>query len=69
MKIGQYFKKIFDGNARDIKNQKVVDEIGVLEPAMKALTDTELQNKTVEFKTGFGKRDTIELTCWCLLLL
>ncbi|MDD4572276.1 MAG: preprotein translocase subunit SecA, partial [Clostridia bacterium] len=54
--MASIFKKIFDGNARDIKKyQKVVDEIAALEPSMEALSDTELQNKTVEFRQDLAK--------------
>ncbi|MGI4790488.1 MAG: preprotein translocase subunit SecA [Janthinobacterium lividum] len=52
----QFLRNLFDGNERDIaKYRKVADTISALEPAMKALSDTALQAKTVEFKERVAK--------------
>ena len=54
------FTKIFDANARDIKRyQRVVDEINELEPTMQALSDSELQAKTAEFKQALENGKTV----------
>ena len=59
----EVLKKIFgDSNDRELKRlDGIVDKIEKLEPSMKAMTDTQLRDKTEEFKKGLkmGKRWTI----------
>ncbi|ABO51580.1 protein translocase subunit secA [Desulforamulus reducens MI-1] len=46
-----FFKNLFDDNAREVKKlQRVVEEINGLEEKIAKLTDEELQGKTAEFK-------------------
>jgi preprotein translocase subunit SecA len=55
-------KKIFgDHNEREVKRLwKTVDVINKLEPAMEALTDEELKNKTAEFRGRLEKEETLD---------
>lgn len=48
-------------NERDIKKlSKIVDQVNSFEPAMKGLTDEQLQAKTVEFKNRLEKGETLD---------
>ncbi|MDO7787945.1 preprotein translocase subunit SecA [Desulforamulus aquiferis] len=56
-----FIKGLFDDNARVIKKlQRVVEDINGLEPQMAALTDQELQGKTVEFKQLLENGQTLD---------
>ncbi len=58
----EFFKKLFDGNERDIaKYRKVADKINALESEMQALSDEALRAKTGEFKTRVA--EVIEAEC------
>ncbi|MBO7556709.1 MAG: preprotein translocase subunit SecA, partial [Alphaproteobacteria bacterium] len=55
--------KVFFGSANDrfIKKQyKIVNKINALEPAMEALSDSELKNKTVEFRDRIKLGETLD---------
>src|SRR5690625_3559458 len=54
--------KIFgDGNKRQLKRlQKKVDQIEALEPQIEALSDSELQQKTEEFKKRHQDGETLD---------
>ncbi len=56
------FNKLFGNpNEKEVKKlMKTVNAIGALEPAMKALSDDELKNKTVEFKARLEKGETLD---------
>src|SRR5690554_3432861 len=55
------FKKWFDPSRKVLKAaKKVADEVFALEDAMKALTDEELRNKTIEFKERFKNGETLD---------
>ena len=57
----KFIKSLLDDNARDIKKmQKTVDRINALEPEVSALTDTELQDKTVYFRDKLDKGATLD---------
>src|SRR5690625_2334275 len=55
-------KKLFgDSNQRQLNQiQKTVDEIEALEPEFEALSDTEIQNKTNEFKQRLSNGETLD---------
>src|SRR5690606_35291905 len=55
-------KKVFgDGNQRQLKEiEKIADQIEALEPSIQQLSDTELQNKTNEFKDRLANGDTLD---------
>lgn len=56
-----FISKLFDSNARTIERyQKIVDQINQLEPAVKALTNTELKAKTQEFKDRYQQGETLD---------
>ncbi|HBI03207.1 MAG TPA: preprotein translocase subunit SecA, partial [Paenibacillaceae bacterium] len=58
--LGLLKKIIGDTNERDIKKyMKRVEKINALEPAMQALTDEQLQGKTVEFKERYANGETL----------
>ncbi len=60
--IMDFFKKLFDGNERDIvKYRKVADKIAALEPEMKALSDDALRAKTTEFQKRVA--DVLDAEC------
>ena len=55
--------KVFFGSANDrfIKKQyKIVNKINALEPTMEALSDSELKNKTVEFRDRIKLGETLD---------
>ncbi|KJS72549.1 MAG: preprotein translocase subunit SecA [Desulfotomaculum sp. BICA1-6] len=57
----KFIKNLLDDNARDIKKmQKTVDRINALEPEISALSDTELQDKTVYFRDKLDKGATMD---------
>ncbi|HHT65765.1 MAG: preprotein translocase subunit SecA [Caldicoprobacterales bacterium] len=60
--MASLIKKLFgDSNAREIKRlMKTVEEIEALEPAMQALSDKQLQNKTKEFKERYAAGETLD---------
>lgn len=55
-------KKVFgDGNQRQLKEiEKIADQIEALEPSIQQLSDTELQNKTNEFKDRLANGETLD---------
>jgi preprotein translocase subunit SecA len=56
------FEKIFGNqNDKEVKKlMKIVDEVEAFEPAIKALTDEQLQGKTPEFKERLAKGETLD---------
>jgi preprotein translocase subunit SecA len=60
--MANLFKRLFgDSNDREIKRlSKIVDHIESLEPSMKALSDKELQAKTIEFKNRYANGETLD---------
>lgn len=60
--INSVLGKIFGtAHEREMKRrQPVVDAINALEPKMKALSDSELQGKTAEFKARLAKGETLD---------
>jgi len=56
------FTKIFgSNNDRIIKNlQPIIDEINLLEPQMKLLSDEQIPQKTIEFKERIEKGETLD---------
>ena len=55
------FLDFLDDNLREIKKyRKRVEVINELEPAMQALSDTDLQGKTAEFKNRLGNGETLD---------
>ena len=58
----EVFKKIFgDSNDRELKRlDGIVDKIEKLEPSMKAMTDTQLRDKTEEFKKRLENGETLD---------
>jgi len=56
-----FVKNLFDDNAKIIKKlQKTVDEINGLEPAIRKLSDAELQGKTAYFKNKLADGASLE---------
>ena len=56
-----FFSKLFDPNAGEIKRlQKIVDKIDSFEDAHKKLTDSELRDKTAEFRARLEKGETLD---------
>lgn len=54
-------KKIFDPNRRDVKRLgKIADQVIALDEKMQALSDTELQAKTDEFRQRLQNGETLE---------
>ncbi|SDC58605.1 protein translocase subunit secA [Pelagirhabdus alkalitolerans] len=54
-------KKLFDGNQRQLKEvQQIVDQIEALEPDYEQLSDTDLKDKTEEFKERFKNGETLD---------
>jgi len=54
-------KLLGDSNEREIKRlSKIVDTIEALEPSMKALSDSELQAKTEEFRRRYAAGETLD---------
>ena len=54
-------RKMFDHEYKELKKfTKQADEIVSLEEEMSKLTDTELQNKTAEFKERLKQGETLE---------
>jgi len=54
-------KLLGDSNDREIKRlTKTVDKIESLEPSMKALSDKQLQDKTVEFKNRYAGGESLD---------
>ena len=54
-------KLLGDSNDREIKRlMKTVDKIESLEPSMKALSDKQLQDKTVEFKNRYAGGESLD---------
>lgn len=59
--IGLLKKIVGDSNQRRLhKLEKIADEIDALSPEMKKLSDTELRNKTEEFKQRLKKGETLD---------
>ena len=58
----EVLKKIFgDSNDRELKRlDGIVDKIEKLEPSMKAMTDTQLRDKTEEFKKRLENGETLD---------
>ncbi len=55
------FKKLFEVSRKELKKlSKIADQVLSLEDEFKKLSDTELQNKTIEFKERFGSGETLE---------
>ena len=57
-----FLEKLFGTySEREVKKlQSIADKIEALEPSMQALTDEELQNKTVEFKERIAKGESLD---------
>ena len=57
-----FLEKLFGTySEREVKKlQNIADKIESLEPAMQALTDEELQNKTIEFKERIAKGESLD---------
>ncbi|MBM6859183.1 preprotein translocase subunit SecA [Clostridium saudiense] len=57
-----FLEKLFGTySEREVKKlQSIADKIEALEPSMQALTDKELQNKTVEFKERISKGESLD---------
>src|SRR6185436_10374232 len=54
-------KVIGTQNERDLKRLRpLVDEVGALEPAIKALSDEKLRAKTAEFRQRLGQGETLD---------
>lgn len=59
--LGILKKILGDSNEREIKKlQKTVDKINALESTMERLSDSELRNKTEEFKGRLAKGETLD---------
>ncbi len=59
--MASIFKKIFDSGYKEMKRlEKIADKIDALKDDMKKLTDSELQNKTQEFKERLNNGETLE---------
>ena len=55
------FKKLFEVSRKELKRlSKTADQVLSLEDEFKKLSDTELQNKTIEFKERFGNGETLD---------
>jgi len=58
---GLFTKVIGDSNQREIARlQKVVERVNALEPALKALDDTQLRAKTDEFRQRLARGETLD---------
>lgn len=57
-----FFKKMFGDNTSEelARIDPVVQKINALEPTFEALSDTDLQNKTLEFKDRISKGETLD---------
>ncbi|HAU32653.1 MAG: Protein translocase subunit SecA [Desulfotomaculum sp. 46_296] len=54
-------RNLLDDNSREIKRmQKIVDKINSYEAELQSLPDSELQNKTVEFKNRLDQGETLD---------
>src|SRR3954467_897802 len=54
-------KVIGTQNERDLKKLRpIVDEVGALEPSLKALTDEQLRAKTLEFRARLAQGETLD---------
>ena len=54
-------RRMFDHEYKELKKfEKQAEEIMALDKKMSELTDTELQNKTAEFKERLKKGETLE---------
>src|SRR5699024_11530762 len=62
MDMANILKKIFgDGNQRQLNRvQKIVNHIEAMEPDMEKLSDSELQQKTEEFKDRYQNGETLD---------
>jgi preprotein translocase subunit SecA len=60
--IGKALTKVFGSkNDREIKTlRKIVDQINALEPSVEPLSDTQLQEKTTEFKQRYTDGETLD---------
>ena len=57
----KFLKKIFDHEYKELRRfTKIADEIMALDEEYSKLTDTELQNKTNEFKERLSKGETLD---------
>ncbi|WP_096269438.1 preprotein translocase subunit SecA [Paucisalibacillus globulus] len=56
-----FLKKLFDGNKKELNRiQSMVDQIESLEPDIERLTDTQLKDKTEEFKSRFSNGESLD---------
>jgi preprotein translocase subunit SecA len=56
-----FLRTLFDGNERDIARlRRTVERVNALEPAMEALSDEELREKTVEFRSRLAEGESLE---------
>ena len=56
-----FFSKLFDPTAGEIKRlQKIVDKIDAFEDAHRRLTDSQLRDKTAEFRARLEKGETLD---------
>ncbi|WP_042142668.1 preprotein translocase subunit SecA [Paucisalibacillus sp. EB02] len=56
-----FLKKLFDGNKKELNRiQSMVDQIESLEPDIEKLTDTQLMEKTEEFKSRFANGESLD---------
>ena len=57
----KFLKKIFDHEYKELRRfTKIADEVVALEEEYSKLTDTELQDKTNEFKERLSKGETLD---------
>ena len=55
------FKKLFDAGYKELKKcEKIADKVMALENEYRALSDEELQNKTIVFKERLAKGETLD---------
>lgn len=56
-----FLKKLFDGNKKELNRiQSMVDQIESLEPDIERLTDTQLKDKTEEFKSRYANGESLD---------
>ncbi|MCI5966937.1 MAG: hypothetical protein MRZ42_00945, partial [Tenericutes bacterium] len=57
----ELLKKLFDHEYKELKRfEKIADKIDELDESMQALSDSELKNKTKEFKERLEKGETVD---------
>lgn len=55
------FKKVFDGNQRQIgRLERMAEQIDALGPDMASLTDDQLREKTVDFKERYQNGESVD---------